>query len=158
MIDPHALRRPDASRPATVSPAHPRLQAVIILASIVLLTFALYLYVLPNSQMSEAEARIAQLKAERDALSRQNAEIIRLAADFTALTRIEKRAKELGMEPPRWIFYGNVPVDPVAAGLAPSATQARAAAGPVQSPTNRWQDAIRSASTWLTARWRQTFD
>jgi hypothetical protein len=134
------------------------LQAALALTGIALLTFALYLYVLPNSQMSEAEARIAQLRAERDALRRQNAEIIRLAASFTALTRIEKRARELGMEPPRQIFYGTLaPVQPPD-GRPQSATQAPALSGPAQSPAPPWQDAIGAAGAWLADRWRQASD
>lgn len=158
MIDPNALARPENAAPAMASPARPSLQAWLILTGIALLTFALYLYVLPNSQMSEAQARIAQLKAERDALSRQNAETIRLASDFTALTRIEKRAKELGMQPPLLIFYGSPSFGPGSAGKPQDPTQAPAAAGPVQSPAGRWQDAIRTTSAWLTARWRQALD
>lgn len=158
MIDPNVLARPDTPPPAVVSPPRPRLQAVLILTGIALLTFALYLYVLPNSQMSEAETRIAQLRAERDALSRQNAEIIRIAADFTALTRIEKRARELGMEPPHRIFYGTLSPPQPPAGRPQSATQVPDASGVVQSPAFPWPDAIKTAGAWLATRWRQAFD
>lgn len=158
MIDPNVLARPDTPPPAVVSAPRPRLHAVLILSGIALLTFALYLYVLPNSQMSEAQARIAQLRAQRDALGRQNAEIIRIAADFTALTRIEKRARELGMAPPRRIFYGTLRPTQSPVGRPQSATQIPAASGPAQSRTHQWQDAIGTAGAWLAARWRHAFD
>lgn len=156
MIDPNVLARPDTPPPAASAPAHPRLQAVLILATIALLTFALYLYVLPNSQMSEAQARIAQLRAERDALSRQSAEMIRLAADFTMLTRIEKRAKELGMGPPRSIYFGTPAFREEPAESPP--TEPRPPSPPVSSPASRWRAAVESTNAWLTARWRQTFE
>jgi len=129
---------------------------VLILGIIALLTFALYLYVLPNSQMSEAQARIAQLRAERDALSRQSTEMIHLAADFTMLTRIEKRARKLGMGPPPSIFYGAPAIHQ--APDAPLPNVQSDPVPPVPPPAARWWDAVQSTHAWLSTRWRQALD
>lgn len=95
---------------------------------ICLLTFVLYLYVLPNSQISEATARIEELRSIKTSLARQNAEIVRSAVPYTDLATIQQRAKQLGMGPARRYMYLYVTADrqpaspvPGSTGLAPIA-------------------------------------
>lgn len=81
------------------------LLVIFVLLCIGVMTFALYLYVLPNSQMSEAQAHIASLRAQVFVLNRQTAENLRLATELTSLPALEARAKKLGLGPPRKLLY-----------------------------------------------------
>lgn len=109
MIDRPVLPQPQNrpfGRPSNLPVlARQGLLVVFVLLCIGAMTFALYLYVLPNSQMSEAQARIASLKAQVAVLDRETAENFRRAAEFTNLPVLEARAKKLGMGPPRKILY-----------------------------------------------------
>lgn len=114
MIERTVLRGPGA-RPRGVWPGWGGLledatvrqsfQIALLILGIATLTFVLYLYILPTSQMSEARARIAVLRAEKASLSREGAELAREISYFSDLTLLEHRARELGMGPPaRAIF------------------------------------------------------
>lgn len=129
MIDRPVLPQPQNrpfGRPSNLPVlARQGLLVVFVLLCIGVMTFALYLYVLPNSQMSEAQARIASLRAQVAVLDRETAENFRRAAEFTNLPVLEARAKKLGMGPPRKILYMPQPALPDstpghAAVMAPS--------------------------------------
>lgn len=76
-------------------------QFMLWLLGVALVTFILYLYVLPTSQMNEAKLRIAQLQAQKAALDRQSAELARQISLYTDLPTLERRARQLGMGPPQ---------------------------------------------------------
>lgn len=75
------------------------LQTLLTIAAIALVTVILVLYVLPSSQMNQAQTTIAHLRQERASLARHNAEIIRQITYYTELPTLERRAQALGMGP-----------------------------------------------------------
>ncbi len=81
------------------------IQVALVVLGIALATFVLYLYLLPNSQISAAEARIEDLKAQHAALVRQNAEIMRQISTYTNLGTVQQRAQKLGMGPARSVIF-----------------------------------------------------
>lgn len=114
MIERPALRQPrpkvnwpvlPPGLPRTVSASTQILQVALIILGIALVTFILYLYLLPNSQISEKEAQIGQLKAQHATLVRQNAEIVRQVSAYTDLGTVQQRAKKLGMAPARNVIF-----------------------------------------------------
>ncbi|MEA3335625.1 MAG: hypothetical protein U9R25_06910 [Chloroflexota bacterium] len=72
---------------------------------IALVTLILFLYVLPSSQMSAAEARITELKEEKASLQRMNADVIRSITQYSEQKVLEQRARKLGMGPPHNAVY-----------------------------------------------------
>jgi hypothetical protein len=142
MIDRTALPR-SRSRPGLALPRLPRrdgesglrqpIQYALLIVAIGVLTFVLYLYVLPNSQMNAAQARIAELKATKAGLIRQNSELQRQISQYTTMRSIEDRARKLGMGPVQNAVFLKMP-----AGQEPAAMLAlsgNSAAGPaVEQP------------------------
>lgn len=96
---------PSLNLPAAGAASAQILQVALVVLGIALATFILYLYVLPNSQISAAEARIEELKAQHATLVRQNAEIMRQISAYTDLGTIQLRAQKLGMGPARSVIY-----------------------------------------------------
>lgn len=116
MIDRPALRQPrpkvtwpgwapPLSLPRAESASSQMVQVAIIVLGIGLATFILYLYLLPNSQISEAEAQIGQLQTQHATLIRQNTDVVRQISAHTDLATIQLRARELGMAPARNVIY-----------------------------------------------------
>lgn len=108
------------------------LQILILILLVGLITFVLYLYVLPTSQMSEARTRIAELKAQKAALNRERAELAREISLYSDLTTLEYRARRLGMGPPVNAVFLNV-----RATQQQPAAQAAVQAGAMGQNTNR---------------------
>ena len=116
MIEQRALRS-SHSRTVVQTPGLPwtglrplpqqMVQLVLLVLGIALLTFILFLYVLPNSQISLAKTRIAVLRSQTDSVDRQIAEIDRQIATYTDLHTLEQRAKALGMAPPRQAIFSS---------------------------------------------------
>lgn len=75
------------------------MQVAGVMLAILLITAALYLYVLPNSQIDRARVRIAGLQGQRAALERENAALQQEIALYAHLGVIEARAQALGMRP-----------------------------------------------------------
>lgn len=125
---PKPQNRPSARRLAGRIALSPQaLQAMLIVLGIALLTFVLYLYVLPNSQIDAARVRIADLQTQKAALERKNAALMQEIARASNLTTLEARAKALGMGPTTKAIYLNMPEHnpaPAAAQLAASQTDA----------------------------------
>ncbi len=167
------IKRTVLGSPQTLAPNWPErfrlpaqtLQAVLALLVTALLTFVLYLYVLPNSQMSEAESAILELKAQKAALTRKTAEIDRQIAGYTDLATLEARARKLGMGQPRSAII--LPVEssqtqplPQQATRADPGPAAEPQAGPIawlnDAGWTSWLDSTRSwlqtAGRWLAAR------
>lgn len=85
------------------------LQFALVVAGVALLTFVLFLYVLPNSEMNAAQARIAELKEQKAALNRTNAEVLKEIARYSDMKTLELRARKLGMGPVQNAFYLQMP-------------------------------------------------
>ena len=81
----------------------------LIVAGVAFLTFVLFLYVLPNSEMSAARVRIAELRAQKAALNRANAEVLMQIAHYSDMKTLELRARQLGMGPARQAIYLRLP-------------------------------------------------
>jgi hypothetical protein len=93
------------SLPNTQAASTQLLQVSLVILAIGFVTFVLYLYLLPNSQISEAEQRINQLIGQHATLTRQNAEIVREVSVYTDLGTIQQRGKALGMGPARNVIF-----------------------------------------------------
>ncbi|MCS6845417.1 MAG: septum formation initiator family protein [Caldilineales bacterium] len=119
------------------------LPALAVVALVGLFTVALYLYLVPSSQISETKARIAVLQAERAALARQNARLAQEISAYTELSYIKQRARELGMGPPPAYMYLYVQGPAVAAPAAELPSHP-SEPGPSEAPP--------PSSWWLTAR------
>lgn len=151
MLDGNAFPQPQNRTPEAAArrfslPPH-ALQAVLIVVGIVLATFVLYLYVLPNSQIDAARVRIADLQTRKAMLERQNSALLQEIALASNLKTLELRAKALSMGPARSTIYLRMP------GSSPSPTGTGAAeAGSSQSSTDAnadSQDAPATLSEWL---------
>lgn len=82
---------------------------VLIVLGVAVVTFVLYLYVLPNSQIDAAEIRISELQKQKAALERQNAALLQEIARNSDIKTLEVRAKQLGMAPARNAIYLKLP-------------------------------------------------
>lgn len=114
------------------------LSAAAIVALAAGLTLVLYLYLVPNSQISETNIRIAALRAEKIALARENARLVQEITAYTDLAYIKRRAKELGMGPPQRYMY--LYVNTGAATATPADNPSPEAVG-LGSSKHRWQQA-----------------
>ncbi len=99
------------------------LQAVLIVLGIALVTFVLYLYVLPNSQIDAARVRIADLQLQKAVLERENAALLQEIARASNLATLEARAKALGMGPTTSAIYLSMPGQNPTAVSQPAAGQ-----------------------------------
>ncbi len=170
MLDGNAFPQPQSRTPDTAAagrfrlPPH-ALQAALIVVGIVLVTFVLYLYVLPNSQIDAARVRIADLQARKAMLERQNSALLQEIALASNLKTLEVRAKALGMGPARNTIYLRLPgsspaaavgagsprpaADDAAVGAGSSRPAAQDAAVGAGSPRPAAQDAPATLSEWL---------
>lgn len=73
-------------------------QVLLILLSIAAVTFVLFLYVLPNSEIDATELRLAELRTQQAALARENAALQQEIALASQLDKLETRAFALGMQ------------------------------------------------------------
>ena len=128
MLDGNALPQPPTHRPnqslagrAFSSPQ--ALQAALIVLGVALVTFVLFLYVLPNSQMDAAKVRIAELQARKAMLERENAALLQQIASASDLKTLEVRAAALGMGPTRNAIYLRLPGSAPAAEVRPDAAE-----------------------------------
>jgi len=124
---PKAKQRPAASGLLRRLAPPQVIQAVAVVLLIVLVTAALYLYVLPNSQIDRAHVRIAELQAQRAALERENATLQQEIALAAHLGVIEARAKALGMRPADEPIFVQMPATTDASPAAPAASSVDAA-------------------------------
>lgn len=90
--------------------------------AIVFATLVAYLYVVPSSEISAANARIGQLKAEVAALERENADLLGDIAVYSDMKYLEQRATQLGMGPARGAVYLRLPANNRADSGAPALT------------------------------------
>jgi hypothetical protein len=133
MLDGSALSK-SHNRPSEQTPAGrtvlsaPTWQAVLIVLGIALVTFVLYLYVLPNSQIDAAKVRIAELQAQKAMLERENAALLQEIARESNLKTLEIRAKALGMGPTKHAIYLRLPESSRAPATQPAIRQVDPAA------------------------------
>lgn len=136
------------------------LQLAVAIAVIGLITFILYLYVLPNSQMSEARARIAQLQQDTEALVRVNAELERQISEYSDLPGVAAQARALGMRPAAsYVFFHRDAVRSAPATANSQGQQAQPARAML--PEAYWRDSIeqmRGRVADLTTPWLQRFE
>ena len=85
------------------------LQFAVVVLGIALVTFIMYLYVLPNSQINAAHTKIAELQAQKAELQRQNSEVLKEIALASDLKSMEIRAKQLGMGPVQSAVFLRMP-------------------------------------------------
>ncbi len=114
MLDGNALPKPPNRHPEQIlagrAISSPQtLQAILIVLGVGLVTFVLFLYVLPNSQMDAAKVRIAELQARKAMLERENAALLQQIASGSDLKTLEVRAAALGMGPTRNAIYLRLP-------------------------------------------------
>ena len=114
MLERTAL--PETSRPAPglrlpgrVGLSSQLLQFAVVVLGIALVTFIMYLYVLPNSQINAAHTKIAELRAQKAELQRQNSEVSKEIALASDLKSLEIRARQLGMGPVQSAIYLAMP-------------------------------------------------
>lgn len=100
----------------------PTWRHVVTVIGIVFATLVAYLYVVPNSEISASTARINELKAEVDALERENAILLSDIAVYSDMKNLEQRAAQLGMGPARGAVYLRLPSGNGAAASAPALT------------------------------------
>ncbi len=129
------------------------LQALLIVLGIALVTFVLYLYVLPNSQIDAAKVRIADLQAQKATLERENAALILEIARASSLTALEARAKALGMGPTTNIIYLRMPDQSPAAAPAHAADQAGASIEDMPATLTEWLQRDRLQEMLRNLRW-----
>ena len=107
---------PETSRPAPglrlpgqVGMSSQLLQFAIIVLGIALVTFVMYLYVLPNSQINAARTEIAELQAQKAEIHRRNSEVLKEIALASDLKSLEIRARQIGMGPVESAIYLRMP-------------------------------------------------
>lgn len=120
------------------------IRLVALLAVTGLVTFVLYLYVLPNSEISRAEARIAQLQASKANLVRQNAELERQILEMSELPTVAARARELGMRPASGYLFLKVD-GPIASVENDSVTPLPSSPSQLGPSQPGWQDQLNTA-------------
>ena len=127
---------------------------------LILATFSLvgWLYLTQASAVATTSYRIDELRLELDHLRNQNAALTLEIAQLEALSRVEKRASELGFEPTtnvRYLAVDGYPVsaeeiETVAYSDAVIQTQDQNGASPVQSePVAWWIEVLDQVAAWL---------
>lgn len=106
MLDSHSFNPPHSAIPQDRPKARLRIpahlmQALLIILGVAVVTFVLYLYVLPNSEIDATELRIADLKTQKAALARENTALLQEIALASQLDKLETSAFALGMQYPR---------------------------------------------------------
>ena len=100
---------PGLRLPRQVGMSSQLVQFALIVLGIALVTFIMYLYVLPNSQINAAHTKIAGLQAQKAELERQNSEVLKELALASDLKNLEIRARQLGMGPVQSALYLRMP-------------------------------------------------
>ena len=100
---------PGLRLPGQVGMSSQFLQFAVIVLGIALVTFIMYLYVLPNSQINAAHTKIAELQAQKAELQRQNSEVLKEIALASDLKNLEIRARQLGMGPVQSAVFLQMP-------------------------------------------------
>lgn len=100
---------PGLRLPRQVGMSSQLVQFALIVLGIALVTFIMYLYVLPNSQINAARTKIAELQVQKAELQRQNAEVLKEIAVASDLKNLEVRARQLGMGPVQSALYLSMP-------------------------------------------------
>jgi cell division protein FtsB len=97
---------------------------------LILITASLigWLYLTQASSLTTTSFQIDQLRGELSKLNQQNAELELEIAEWEALPRIERRAREIGFGPPGQVLYLSVPDYPATVETEP-AIQTRQALG-----------------------------
>jgi hypothetical protein len=113
-------------------------QAVLIVLGIALITFVLYLYVLPNSRIDAARVRIADLQAQKAMLERENAALMQEIARASNLKTLEIRAKALGMGPAASAIYLSLPQQSPEPAAQAAASQADSTAASTLATLTGW--------------------
>ena len=121
----------------------------------------LYLYVVPNSEMSAARAHIAELRQEHAMLHRQNAELRKEMARYMDLNTLERRARRLGMGPPKQAVYLLVPKTiPAQVGTSEQEQPIVLPSSPADRGEQPWESWLRSLPNLeqLNTKARQVVD
>jgi hypothetical protein len=113
-------------------------QAVLIVLGIAVVTFVLYLYVLPNSQIDAARVRIADLQAQKAMLERENAALMQEIARASNLKTLEVRARALGMGPATSAIYLRLPGQGPTPAVQPTTDQADPATENTLATVTQW--------------------
>ena len=100
---------PGLRLPGQVGMSSQLLQFAIVVLGITLVTFIMYLYVLPNSQINAAHTKIAELQAQKAELYRKNSEVLKEIALASDLKSLEIRARQIGMGPVESAIYLSMP-------------------------------------------------
>ena len=100
---------PGLRLPRQVGMSSQLVQFALIVLGIALVTFIMYLYVLPNSQINAARTKIAEMQVQKAELQRQNAEVLKEIALASDLKTLEIRARQLGMGPVQSALYLRMP-------------------------------------------------
>lgn len=119
--------------------ARQAMQAALIVLGVALITFVLYLYVLPNSQIDAAKMQIVELQQQKAALERQNAALLQAIARNSDIKTLEERAKKLGMAPAAKSIYLTFP--DTGATPAPQAN-AKQHASSTSTGQGNWREAL----------------
>jgi len=107
---PHTSRpAPDLHLPRRAGMSPQFVQFALVVMGIALVTFIMYLYVLPNSQINAARTQIAQLQERKSELHRRDSEVLQEIARYSDLKTLEIRARQIGMGPVQSAIYLNMP-------------------------------------------------
>ncbi len=119
---------------------------------LILATFSLvgWLYLTQASAVTATTYRIDELRLELDHINNQNAALVLEIAQFESLSRVERRALELGLRPTQNVRYLPVSSYPVSAATYNS--------GLSEAPTESmidfdislwWLDFLDSVTAWM---------
>jgi len=130
---------------------HPLILILVLLALISLL------HLVQASQVNITVSRIRELEAEKARIQRENAELSRQIAEWEALPRIMKRAREMGLGPLSEVVYLAAPEE-----LTPSREltstpveqdKLKASFGKVTMVSSRWwREVVSQFNAWVRMR------
>ncbi len=114
---------------------------------LILLAFSLVggLYLTQASTLTATSYRIDELRVDLGHINNQNAALILEISEFEALSRVEKRALELGFQPANDVRYLRVVNYPV------SADQLRGTTVSVENSVDAYVDDLEGPSWWVSA-------
>ncbi len=131
--------------------SHPLILILVLLALISLL------HLVQSSQVNITVSRIRELEAEKARIQRENAELSRQIAEWEALPRIMKRAREMGLGPLSEVVYLPAPEDLMSPGELTATPmegdKLKTSFGRVTSALSRWWgDVISQFNAWVRMR------
>jgi hypothetical protein len=129
-------------------------RAVLIVLGIAAVTFVLYLYVLPNSQIDAARVRIADLQAQKAMLEREDAALMQEIARASNLKALEVRARALGMGPATSAIYLQLPKQSPTPAVQSAAGQANVATESTLAAMTEWLQREHLQEQLRNLRWR----